>query len=167
MKIYIALLLSCASLMGADLSIHVASTTHYAGTNKSVVFQMDVFTRGGQTNLVRDTRIKDGTLVARIQTFYHHGFKVAMFVEGPKNNQDFEVEPGSPYSVRFRLRNPRESDSAVISIKANAAIPRGPHDYTTDEGLISIRAKDGGIVDMFTCTNGVYYPVESYEILDR
>src|ERR1039457_3095944 len=133
MKICIALLLSCASLMGADLNIQVASRTNYAGINKSVAFKMDVFTRGGQTNLVRDTRIKDGALVARLQTFYHHGFKVAMFVEGPKNLQEFEVEPGSPYSVRFRLRSPRESDLGVISIKANAAIPRGPHDFTTDE----------------------------------
>jgi hypothetical protein len=144
MKIYIALLLSCASLMGADLSIHVASTTNYVGPGKSVSYKMDVFIRGGQTNLVCDTRTKDGALVVRLQTFYHHGFKVAMFVENP-SIQEFEVEPGSPYSVRFRLHSPRKSDS----------------------GEITISAKDGGIVDMFTCTNGVYYPVQSYEILDE
>jgi hypothetical protein len=110
--------------------IQVASTTR---SSKSMAFKMDVFTREGQTNLVCDTRIKDGALLARLQTFYHDGFKVGVFVENP-NFQEFEVEPASPYYVRLRLHSPHDS------------------------GLIYIIAKDGRIVDKFTCTNGVYYP---------
>ena len=136
MKIYIALFLSCASVMGADTGIQVASTTTYAGVSNSVAFKMDVFTRDGQTNLVCDTRTKDGALIVSIQSFYHDGLKVGYSLSTP-DVQDYVAEAGSPYSLSFRARSPH------------------------DTGFVYVRAKDGSYVDVFTCTNGAYYPAES------
>ena len=133
MKIYIALFLSCASVMGADTGIQVKSTTDQTGA-----FKMEVFTRDGQTNLVCDTRTKDGALIVRIQTFYHDGSKIgASLTMATPDVQDYEAEAGSPYSLTFRAHSPH------------------------DTGFVYVRAKDGSYVDVFACTNGVYYPAES------
>jgi hypothetical protein len=141
MKIYIALFLSCASVMAADTGIQVATTTHYAGANNSVAFKTDVFTRDGQTNLVCDTRTKDGALVVRIQSFYHDGVLLGKSMAMP-DVQDFVAEAGSPYSVCFRSHSPH------------------------DTGFVYVSAKDGSFVDIFTCTNGVYYPADSHLIAE-
>ena len=133
MKIYLALILSCASVMGADTGIQVNSTT-----DKTGAFKMEVFTRDGQTNLVCDTRTKNGALIARIQTFYHDGSKIgASLTWATPDVQDYEAEAGSPYSLTFRAHSPN------------------------DTGFVYVHAKDGSYVDVFTCTNGVYYPAES------
>ena len=142
MKIYIALFLSCASVMGADSGIVVASTTHYEGVNNSVVYKLDVFTRDGQTNLVCDTRTtKDGTLLFRIQSFYHDGLKLGYsLTTATPERQDFVAEASSPYSVCFRSWSEH------------------------DAGLVFVNAKDGSYVDIFTGTDGVYYPADSHLI---
>jgi hypothetical protein len=127
--------------MGADTGIQVASTTNYAGVGNSIAFKMDVFTRDGQTNLVCDTRTKDGALIVRIQSFYHDGLKIGKSIATP-DVQDFVAEADSPYSVCFRLRSPH------------------------DTGFVYVSAKDGSIVDIFTCTNGIYYPAESHLITE-
>jgi hypothetical protein len=97
---------------------------------------MDVFTRDGQTNLVCDTRTKDGALIVSIQSFYHDGSKIGYSLTTP-DVQDYVVVAGSPYSLSFRARSPH------------------------DTGFVYVRAKDGSYVDVFTCTNGAYYPAES------
>lgn len=138
MKTYLALILSCASAMGADTGIHLLSTTNYAGNSHSVAFQTDTFTRDGQTNLVRDTRTKDGALVVRIQSFYHDGQKIGYSLTATTPDvQDYVAEAESPYALSFRARSPH------------------------DTGFVYVRAKDGSYVDIFTCTNGVYFPAES------
>jgi hypothetical protein len=136
MKIYLALILSCASVMGADTGIQVLSTTNYPGSSHSVVVKTDVFTRDGQTNLVCNTTIKDGKLVLRDQTFYHAGLRIG----DSHTSSDMQANvtaAGSPYSLSFMTRL---SDGASFAY---------------------VRAKDGRYLDVFTCTNGVYYPAES------
>ncbi len=136
MKTHLALMLSCASVMGADTGIQVNSTTDQTGGLKT-----EVFTRDGQTNLVCDTRTKDGALITRIQTFYHDGSKIgASITMTAPDSQDYKSEAGSPYSLTFRVSSPHDS------------------------GFVYVRARDGSYVDMFTCTNGVYYPVGSNSI---
>jgi hypothetical protein len=127
--------------MGADTGIKVTSTTIIGGVSNSVVVKMDVFTRDGQTNLVCDTRTKDGDLIGRIQSFYHDGLKVGESIETP-DVHDYVAEASSPYSLSFRARS------------------------LHDAGLVYIRSTDWSYVDMFLCTNGVYYPAERSMIAD-
>jgi hypothetical protein len=135
MKIYIALFLSCASIMAADTGIHIATTIISPG------WSVDVFTRDGQTNLVCDTRTKDGVLEMRTQTFYHDGLKVGAALTTPEV-QDYISGTEVPYSLSFIARSPQDARFAYV------------------------RAKDGSYVDVFTCTNGVYYPAESRMITE-
>jgi len=102
---------------------------------------MDVFTRDGQTNPVCDTRTQDGALMVRIQSFYHDGFKLGYsLTTTTPERQDFVAEAGSPYSVCFRSHS------------------------QYDAGYVYVSTKDGSLVDIFTCTNGVYYPADSHLI---
>ena len=139
MKTYIVLILSCASVLGADTGIHVVTT---AKTNKETasIYTKDVFTRDGQTNLVRNTKTKAGAVQIRIHRFYHAGLLVGDFVAMP-DSSGFTTEAGSSYSVSFEFGPSKDVKSAVIG------------------------TKDGMIVDAFTCTNGIFSPVESSLIM--
>jgi hypothetical protein len=133
MKTFIVLILSCASVFGADISIRVVTTVR---TNDSgSITTMDVFTRDGQTNLVRYTSTKSGAVRIRIHRFYYHGLQSGEFVASPKSS-GFTTEAGSPYSVSFEFWPSKDVRSAVIG------------------------SKDGVILDAFTCTNGVFYPAD-------
>lgn len=138
---YIALILTCASLMGAETDIKVTSETTGQGVDSQTI-RKDVFTRGGQTNLVCVTWTKDGVFLARTQSFYHNGVKVGMFREYP-DFKAFNTENDSPYTVSYRIQAPSEA------------------------GYVYIFAKDQSFVDIFTCTNGVYYPAESRMIEEK
>lgn len=134
MRIFIALLLPCALVLGADPSIHVVTTVR---TNESgSVTTKDVFTRGGQTNLVRTTSTKSGTVRIRVHRFYYRGSIVADFVAMP-DSSGFTTEAGSPYSISFEFDVSYIPKSAVIG------------------------TKEGFIVDAFSFTNGVFSPLES------
>ena len=141
MKIYIALILSCVSVLGADTGIRIATTTSSAGVHHDGIYKTDVFTRDGQTNLICNTWTKDGALAMRTQSFYHDGLLVGKSMATP-DFQDFATEASSAYSVRFTF---------------------GPSNKTR---FVYISAKDGEILDVFTCTNGVYYPADSHLILE-
>jgi hypothetical protein len=142
MKTYIALVLSCASALGADTGIQVTTTTNRTGIRHEGIYKRDVFTRDGQTILICDTFTENGALETRLQTFFHDGSVVAQGVASPVS-QDFVPEAGSQYSVSFRLRASSEVEFVYIS------------------------RKDGYLVDEFSCTNGVYFPVASHLILER
>jgi hypothetical protein len=142
MKIYIALILSCASALGADTGVQVITTTQKVGVHKDGIYKRDVFTRDGKRDLVCDTRTEGGSVAMRMQSFYHDGSPVARSTASPVF-QDFVPEPGSQYSVSFRLHPSGELEFVYIS------------------------GKDGNIVDAFTCTNGVYFPVDNQMILER
>ncbi|MGD0745936.1 MAG: hypothetical protein ABSA45_12355 [Verrucomicrobiota bacterium] len=72
MKSFIVLILSCASIFGADTGIQVFTT---AKTNAAsdTIFSRDVFMRDGQTNLVRITMSRHGALESQSGIFYHNG----------------------------------------------------------------------------------------------
>jgi hypothetical protein len=134
MKVLIALLLSCAPVFGADTDILVVTTVR---TNESgSVSSKDVFTRAGQTNLVRNTSTKSGAVRIRVHRFYYRGSLVGDFVAMPESS-GFTTEAGSPYSVSFEFDASHKPKSAVIG------------------------TKNGVILDAFGYTNGLFSPVES------
>jgi hypothetical protein len=134
-RAFIVLALSCASVLGADMGIRVVTTTK-TNTETASVYIKDVFTRDGLTNLVRNTKLKAGAVQIRIHRFYHGGQLVGDFV-ATADSSGFTSEAGSPYSVSFEFWPSREVRSAVIG------------------------TKDGVVLDAFTCTNGIFSPVES------
>jgi hypothetical protein len=141
-KIHIALVLSCATALGADTGIQVTTSTSRAGVHHNGICKSDVFTRDGQTVLICDTFTKNGALEVRAQSFYHDGSLVANSWASPVS-QNFVPEAGSQYSVSFRFHPSSEVECVYIS------------------------GKDGYLVDEFTCTNGVYFTVSSQLILER
>ncbi len=139
MKTILALILCCGSVFAADTNdIHVLTTAKTNVLTDSVT-TTDVYTRNRETNLVRDTRIKAGTVQIRIHRFYHAGLLVGSFVVMP-DSAAFKTEAGSPYGVGFEFSQSKEVRSAGID------------------------TKDGVFLDLFTCTNGMFYPVDSARI---
>jgi len=82
------------------------------------------------------TKTKGGELQIRIQRFYHDGVLIGDYV-AMRDSSGFTTEAGTPYSVSFEFWPSKDIRSAVIG------------------------TKDGVILDVFTCTNGVFSPVES------
>ena len=133
MRTFIVFLLSCASVFGADTGIQVVTTVR---TNESGrVSIKEVFTRDGQTNLVRNTATKAGVVQIRIHRFYHAGALVGDYVAMP-DSSGFTNEAGTPYSVSFEFDASKSVKSAVVG------------------------TKDGVVLDAFSCTNGIFMPVE-------
>ena len=135
MRAAILLIVPCALAFGADTGIQVVSTSKTNAETASV-YTTDVFTRNGQTNLVRRTKTKGGKLQIRIQRFYHDGALIGDYV-AMRDSSGFTTEGGTPYSVSFEFWPSKEIRSAVIG------------------------TKDGVILDAFTCTNDVFSPVAS------
>jgi hypothetical protein len=137
MKIFVILILSCASILGADADIHVVTTTK---TNVSgSISTKEVLTRAGMTNLVRNTGTKSGVLQIRVHRFYHDGLLVGFMTTLPDASSTAS-EAGSPYSLAFEY---------------------GP---ASQLKYVAITGKDGVLVDAFSCTNGVLFPVESSQL---
>ncbi len=133
MRAFIIFVLSCASVLAADGDIRVVTTVR---TNDSgSVSTKEVFTRDGQTNLVRNTATKAGAVQIRIHRFYHGGALVGDFVAMPDSSGS-TTEAGSPYAVSFEFDASHKPKSAVIG------------------------TKDGVVLDIFSCTNGIFSPVE-------
>jgi hypothetical protein len=138
MRTFIVLILSCASVLGADTGIRVVTTVK---TNAEIagIYTTDVYTRDGQTNLVRQTKTKAGVVQIRIQKFYHGGVLVGDYV-AMKDSSGFTTEASIPYSVSFESGHSNELRSIVIG------------------------TKDGVILDAFSCTNGLLYPIDVIRI---
>lgn len=134
---------------GTDSSSTTKTTPHLPGKNVFFsISEKDVFTRDGQTNLVRSTE-RDGARTWSCQIFYHDGKEVGEY-RGNPCGMNFVSEGGSPYSISYQsgsIREPgcsnREPDSIIIG----------------DKNKI--------MVDWFICTNGLFYPVESRLIKER
>src|SRR6267143_4530403 len=99
MRTFIVLILSCASVLGADAGIRVVTTTKTNAQNASINTK-DTFARDGQTNLVRNTKTTAGALQIRIHRFYHGGALVGDFVAMP-DSSGCTTEANSPYSLSF------------------------------------------------------------------
>jgi hypothetical protein len=134
MRTFVVFILSCASVLGADTGIQIF-TSAKTNAETASIYTTDVFTREGQTNLVRTDKTKAGSLQIRIQRFYHTGVLIGDYV-AMKDSSGFTTEAGIPYSVSFEFWPSKDIRSAVIG------------------------TKDGTILDAFTCTNGVFTPAD-------
>ena len=145
MKTLITFFLSCASAFAADTGITVATSTT-TNAESAMITTTEVFTRDGQTNLVRQTITKDGVVHRRVHWFFRDGARLATYVvernhdgnAGPASTL-FVPQPGLPYSVSLEFSPSNESNEVR---------------YAT------IGKNDGYILDGFTCTNGIFQPDE-------
>ena len=135
MRTFLLLVFWAASAFGVDTSdIRLVTTSR---TNESGAISIkEVFTRNGETNLVRNTRTKSGMVQMRIHRLYHGGALVGMLTAMPDSSSTMS-EPASPYAVDFEY---------------------GPSNQMKYAAIVG---KDGIVVDIFTCTNGVLTPVAS------
>jgi hypothetical protein len=135
MKTTIAYILSCLSVAAAgtnDVQVVTTTDTH---TQPGILITLDTFTRDGQTNLLRDTRTKDGTLTIRNQKFYHDGAQIGGYVAQPTMNFSYSVA-GAPYSMSFQYDASNHIRSALVISNVM-------------------------ILEAFGCTNGVFYSQDS------
>jgi hypothetical protein len=139
MKAFVAFLLSCASLFAQDTNVCVTTsiTTNSARETFTVT---EVFTRAGQTNLVRQTTTERGVLWGRVDMFYRDGERLAARVVTAKVSQ-FHTDPNSHYSVSLYFSPSNELKD--VSIFTNGCCV---------------------VVDGFAYTNGVCYPHEMSRI---
>ena len=140
MKALIILLLSYASAFAADTSIQ-ATTTMKTNAVSGTIFRMEVFTRDGQTNLVRTTVTKRGVSEDPLQKFYHDGVLVGESWAF-QDSSGFITEAGSPYSVIVKYWPSKTASQAFIC------------------------TKDRVVLDYFTATNGIFYPANSVAVRD-
>jgi hypothetical protein len=139
MKAIIVLILSCLSAFAADTDeIRVVTSTYKIMPENSLA-TVEVFTRGGQTNLVRNTHTKDGVVVMRSQSFYHDGTEVGGYLYEIANGTNTVISSvaGAPYSLGFVFDASNRPRSAQI------------------------HATNLLMLDWFPCTNGVFYPADA------
>src|SRR5882724_9580423 len=134
MRTFIILILSCASVCAADTDVRVI-TSATTNAESATVTTTDVYTRSGQTNLVRQTQTKAGTLRVCAHWFYRDGARLGTYVMTPDSSA-FVPEAGSRYSVSLEFSPSK------------------------DVRYASIGTNDGFILDAFGCTNGNFYPDE-------
>ena len=134
MKTFFALLLSCACVCAAQSGVRVTTST-VTNTERGTITTREIFTRDGQTNLVRQTSTKAGVIQVRVHWFYRDGVRLATHVVTLELSA-FVPESGTSYSVSLEFSPSKEVRYA------------------------SIGKNDGYILDAFTCTNGMFYPDE-------
>lgn len=132
MKAFIIFLLSCGSLVGAETDIRVFTVARTNAAN-AFGYTKDIFTREGQTNLIRVTKIVAGK-ASRTYRFYHGGQVVGNYLAFAEGGA-FNTEAG-PYCMSLKFGPSGEIVSARIG------------------------DQDGVLVDEFICTNGVFSPIE-------
>ena len=144
MKIIIAYILTCISVVAAGTNDIQVFTTLNTNTQPGILITIDEFTRAGQTNLVCDTRTKDGVLRIRTHMFYHDGLLVGEYSTNnlyTYNRSGFLSVAGAPFGISFSLG---------ASNKMSA--------FITDTNHL--------ILECYHCTNGVFYPEGSSFIAD-
>jgi hypothetical protein len=138
MRNFTVLILSCAPVLAADTGIR-AVTSVTTNVQSASVTTREVFTRDGQTNLVRETMRKAGAVQVRVHWFYRDGARLATYVATPDTSA-FVPESRSRYAVSLEFGPSKEVRHA------------------------SIGTNDGFMLDAFTCTNGIFYPDEIVRI---
>ena len=79
MKPLAILFLCCLWVLPAGAGEVRVVTTATTNIASSTVTTVDVFTRNGQTNLIRQTKVGDGGVNVRLHQFYHDGSLVCEF----------------------------------------------------------------------------------------
>jgi hypothetical protein len=140
MRTFIVLILSCVSVSAADAGVRVASTVS-TNAETGAIYTTETFTRDGQTNLVRVTKTVDAKVAVRIQKFYHDGEFVAVFTYwAHPDSESFTTVESSSYSVGLDFSATRDIERLIIS------------------------RKKGSVLDGFSCTNGIFYPVSDSDL---
>ena len=118
---------------GAENGIRVV-TTAKTNAETASIYTTDVFTRNGETNLVRRTRTKDGVVQIWSHQFYHHGVPVGDYI-AMKDSSGLTTEASIPYSVTIEFGPSKDVRSVVFGT-------------------------NGVVVDAFMATNGLFYPAD-------
>jgi hypothetical protein len=142
MRPFIILLLSSVASLAADTGVRMTSALS-TNAEIGVVHLEETFTRDGQTNLVRKTSLKDGVVTGRVQRFYHDGEFVAVHLLVTK-----------PAHMARESFSTTESSCAV-------SVDFSP---TKEIESVIITRKRGNVLDGFTATNGVFYPISNAEL---
>ncbi len=128
----LALLGGCLFMFGADTDVHMFTSAETNGQT-GTFYVKAVFTRDGQTNLVRIQK-KNSQSIVWVYQFYHTGQLVGSFVVFPEEST-FSTE-ASPYCMSLKYGPAGELRSAKIG---------------DEHGLL---------LDEFSFTNGVFAPVQ-------
>jgi hypothetical protein len=144
MKAIILCILSCLPVFAADNDLIRVVTSTYKIMPEDSLATIETFTRNGQTNLVCTTHTKDGVVLFRSQGFYHNGAEVGIYfyqnIQKRGNGPDATMvgsTPGAPYYFNIAF------DSSHRPLSAH------------------IMATNLVTLDLFECTNGVFYPADS------
>jgi hypothetical protein len=114
-----------------------AVTTTKTNLETQSVYTIDSYIRCGKTNLVSRTKFKEGSIQIRLQRIYRDGKLLGEVVNDEVNGVfGVSTEPNSPYSLDFQFA--RDKTLRSVSVGTNRVL-----------------------VDAFTCTNGILFPVES------
>ena len=142
MRAFIILFLTCISAFAEDTGIRM-TTSVSTNAETGAICREETFTRNGQTNLVRITKTEHGVLAARTHRFYHAGEFVAvhLFVTRPaKMAREMFTTAESSYSVGLDFSPTKEIERVIVT------------------------RKKGNVLDGFTATNGVFYPVSNADL---
>jgi hypothetical protein len=129
MKTFIVLLLLSVSALGAETDIQVISQTT-TNAEGGTGWTKDIFTRNGQTNLIRVTNVRPGQKWS-VYHFYHAGQLVANFVADSASGR-FNTEAG-PYCVSLTYGPSGQIVSAAIGDKAGTYLD----EFGYTNGLLS------------------------------
>jgi len=140
-KFLMLMLVYSPAVFAGDIGLTIVSVLQ-TNAQTGRVYGREVFTRNGQTNLIRITKGETAANTSRIYHFYHAGRLVANFISGPNQSASvFNTEAG-PYCVSLRFGPSGEIQSARIG------------------------DRDGVLLDEFIYANGLFSPLEGPLILD-
>jgi hypothetical protein len=131
----ILLALSASAAVADDIQTSVLARTNAANR----VTRTETFTRGGITNLIRDTTVKGGKIILRRQRVYHNGM-LALEMVDMDNGLTWVAQTGLTFNVGTHL--------------------------TPDGKLDNVNLMGPGVVtlDHFPVTNGLLYPISTADI---
>lgn len=135
-KIVFLLILSCVSIFAADSALQQFSLVK---TNGDAVITLDVFTRSGETNLIRSTVTRRGVFESRTHRFYLGGVLVGEQWSFP-DSTGYITEANLPYTMIFESSPSNDVASAYIC---------------TDNRIV---------IEFFTATNGLFFPVDTFAV---
>jgi len=139
MKTIIIWILACLPVLADTNDIRVV-TWSYKVLPEDSLATIEVFTRGGQTNLIRQTHTKDGVVLLRNQSFFHDGAEVGIYTYNTRMGPDVTSVGSAPGASCF----------FNIAFDSSGR-PRAAH----------ITATNLMMLDWFDCTNGVFYPTDT------
>lgn len=138
MKTFLLLSLSCISVAASDTGIRFTSSTNTDTATTGAIIIVETYTRGGQTNLIRTTKSKNGVVLFRNHRFCHFGKPVAFYTWQPDFGSNFTVVRGTPYEVGL--------------------------DFLPSKDVRAVMIWGTNFLDGFYFTNGVFYPVPDSDL---